>query len=45
VKEGNDLMAATRYAILTLRFGSTKAAYDKFRRILKYPSSKQLGVA
>jgi len=29
VKEGDDLMAATRYAIMMLRFASTKAAYDK----------------
>jgi hypothetical protein len=37
VKEGDDLMAATRYAIVMLRFASTKAAYDKFRRPIEYP--------
>ena len=37
VKEGDDLMAATRYAIMMLRYASTKAAYDKFRREIKYP--------
>ena len=31
VKEGDDLMAATRYGIMMLRFASTRAAYDKFR--------------
>ena len=31
VKEGDDLMAATRYAIMSLRFASTKATYDSFR--------------
>ena len=42
VKEGDDLMAATRYAIMMLRFASTKAAYSNFRRPLKYP---RLGIA
>jgi phage terminase large subunit-like protein len=37
VKEGDDLMAATRYAIVMLRFASTKAAYDRFRRPIEYP--------
>jgi hypothetical protein len=37
VKEGDDLMAATRYAIMMLRFASTKAAYDKFHGTIKYP--------
>ena len=36
VKEGDDLMAATRYALMMLRFASTKAAYRNFRRPLKY---------
>jgi len=40
VKEGDDLMAATRYAILMLRFASTRAAYDKFRRPIEYPKVK-----
>jgi Terminase RNaseH-like domain len=33
VKEGDDLMAATRYGIMMLRFASTKAVYDKFRHL------------
>ncbi len=37
MKEGDDLMAATRYALMMLRFASTKAAYDKFRRPIEYP--------
>ena len=37
VKEGDDLMSATRYAIMMLRRASTKAAYDNFRRPIHYP--------
>ena len=37
VKEGDDLMAATRYALMSLRYASTKASHDSFRRTLKYP--------
>ena len=37
VKEDDDLMAATRYAIMSLRYASTKAAYDGFRRKIEYP--------
>jgi hypothetical protein len=40
VKEGDDLMAATRYGIMMLRFASTKATYDKFRRPIEYPKIK-----
>ena len=36
MKEGDDLMAATRYGIMMLRFASTKALYDKFRRPIEY---------
>jgi phage terminase large subunit-like protein len=36
-KEGDDLMSATRYAVMMLRHSSTKAAYDSFRRPLIYP--------
>jgi terminase large subunit-like protein len=39
VKEGDDLMSATRYAIMMLRFASTKAAYDRFRRPIEYPDA------
>src|SRR5262245_28712912 len=37
-KAGDDLMSATRYALMSLRHASTKAAYDSFRRALEYPS-------
>ena len=37
VKEGDDLMAATRHAIMMLRFASTKTAYDNFHRRIEYP--------
>ena len=33
-------MAATRYAIMMLRFASTKALYDKFRGPIEYPKMK-----
>ena len=36
-KEGDDLLAATRYACMMLRYASTKAAYDNFRRPIEYP--------
>ena len=38
VKEGDDLMAATRYALMMLRHASTKAAYSNFRREIRYPN-------
>jgi len=37
VKDGDDLMSATRYAVMMLRFASTKAVYDKFRSPIRYP--------
>ena len=37
VKEGDDLMAATRYAIMMLRFASTARSYHNFRRKIVYP--------
>jgi phage terminase large subunit-like protein len=37
VKEGDDLMAATRYAVMMLRYAKTKGEYDSFRRVIKYP--------
>ncbi len=40
VKFGDDLMSATRYALMMLRHASTKAAYDKFRRPIEYPKIK-----
>jgi hypothetical protein len=37
VKEGEDLMAATRYGVMMLRFASTKAFADRWRRKIEYP--------
>jgi hypothetical protein len=37
VKEGDDLMAATRYGVMMLRFASTKAFADQWRRKIEYP--------
>ena len=36
VKEGDDLMAATRYALMMLRYARTDAGRDGFRRKLEY---------
>jgi hypothetical protein len=33
VKEGDDLMAATRYAVMSLRHAATTKSYHNFRRI------------
>ena len=37
VKEGHDLMCATRYALMMLRFASTARSYHNFRKPLVYP--------
>ena len=37
VKEGDDLMCATRYALMMLRYASTSKSYRDFRRTLSYP--------
>jgi phage terminase large subunit-like protein len=37
VKEGDDLMAATRYGCMMLRFATTKRQHDRFRREIEYP--------
>ena len=39
VKEGDDLMCATRYALMMLRLASTARSYQNFRRKLVYPKS------
>ena len=39
VKEGDDLMCATRYALMMLRHASTAQTYRSFRRKLIYPRS------
>src|SRR5215813_8094633 len=38
VKEGDDLLCATRYALMSLRFASTQAHADKWRRPIEYPN-------
>jgi hypothetical protein len=38
-KEGDDLMAATRYACMMLRCASTAKSYGDFRRKLNYPKT------
>ena len=40
VKEGDDLMAATRYASMMLRLASTIRSYQNFRRKLVYPKMR-----
>src|SRR5262249_34649576 len=42
VKEGDDLMCATRYALMMLRFATTKSFNDKWRRPIEYSN---LGIA
>jgi hypothetical protein len=37
VKEGDDLLCATRYALMMLRYAKTKAFSDKWRRPIEYP--------
>ena len=37
VKEGDDLMCATRYAVMMLRHAATTKSYHNFRRKLHYP--------
>ena len=39
VKEGDDLLCATRYALMSLRFASTQDFADKWRRPIEYPRS------
>ena len=39
VKEGDDLMAATRYAVMMLRFARTKSSAASFnRKVIDYPN-------
>jgi len=42
VKEGDDLMSATRYAVMMLRWARTASAVQGFRRKFDYPN---LGLA
>ncbi len=39
VKEADDLMSATRYGLMMLRYARTAAAHDKFRRPIEYPNN------
>jgi hypothetical protein len=39
-RSSSERPAATRYGIMMLRFASTKATYDKFRRPIEYPKIK-----
>ena len=36
-KEGDDLMAATRYGVMMLRLASAQAFADRWRRKIEYP--------
>ena len=36
VKEGDDLLCATRYAVMMLRYAKTKSFNDKWRRPIEY---------
>jgi phage terminase large subunit-like protein len=40
VKEGDDLMCATRYALMMIRFAQSVRAYKDFRRPLVYPQNR-----
>jgi phage terminase large subunit-like protein len=37
VKEGDDLLCATRYALMMLRYASTQSFSDKWHREIEYP--------
>jgi hypothetical protein len=37
VKEMDDLMSATRYAVMMLRYARSVQAADKFRQPIEYP--------
>jgi hypothetical protein len=37
VKEGDDLLCATRYALMMLRYASTKSFSDRWNRPIEYP--------
>ena len=36
-KEGDDLMSATRYAVMMLRYARTAVEYNRFHRKIEYP--------
>ena len=39
VKEGDDLLCATRYALMSLRYASTQSFADKWHREIQYPEA------
>lgn len=39
VKEGDDLLCATRYALMMLRYARTTKQFDSFRRTIKYDNA------
>ena len=39
IKEGDDLMCATRYGLMMLRYAKTKSFADKWRREISTPIS------
>jgi Terminase RNaseH-like domain len=38
VKEGDDLLCATRYGLMMLQYAKTKSFSDKWRREISYPN-------
>jgi phage terminase large subunit-like protein len=44
VKEGDDLMAATRYAVMMLRYARTETQYRNFYRKIEAKELPQLGI-
>jgi phage terminase large subunit-like protein len=44
VKERDDLMSATRYAIMSLRHAETADAYASFNRRIEYPTARAMGI-
>ncbi|MFY9840374.1 MAG: hypothetical protein WAK55_28695 [Xanthobacteraceae bacterium] len=40
VKEGDDLLCATRYALMMLRYATTQSFNDKWRRPIEYPDQR-----
>ena len=39
VKEGDDLLCATRHGLMMLRYASTQSFSDKWRRDIEYPKA------
>jgi hypothetical protein len=40
VKEGDDLLCATRYGLMMLRYATTQAFSDKWNRPIEYPTQR-----